>query len=422
MKKIGNLILAGIFVFLAGNILLLLAGLLPQKAIDASIQESVEQLKIEYDSPYILYNVSRSRIDTFTDCLMLNLSMHMDTRTDPMSILSNPIWWTDELNPPDELIHALGESQANGNYINYCMGYRAWLRPMLVFMNYMEIRETMALALWVLFALVLINTYRVTQDRFFTMILALSIVALNPMAISGSLTYMTCFFITFAGMLLVPKIIASKRQWVSVELMFVILGATTQFFDFYTYPLITFAFPMIFLVWIKQSDIGTLSSRTTASLLGRCFLSWLLAYAGIWGAKMLAAGLLTDGAPAEYISRVIHSVLATKGVGLASRIVIFMKAVYYCALNILTPTTIAALIAVVSIWIIRFWIQPRKSECWSESWIFLAIAMLGILWIAVARRTFEHHFFQYRTLGVTLFGGLAFLARMVHNKKLKITE
>jgi len=412
VKKLLILFSALLLIFFLGEAALYLAGLFPQDSVVDSIQSSLQQLEAEYETPYVLHNRSRNGIDNFTDCLMLNLSLCLDTRSDPLGILSNPLYWTEELMPFEELSIAAAGQSANGNYRNYCMGFRIWMKPLLTVFNYMEIRSMLSFTVWVLFGFSLLTVYRVTRNRLFAAFYALCIVSLNPVAISSSVTFMDCFIFAFLGVLLVPKTISCKQYHSFWEaLLFLCLGAFTQFFDFYTYPLITFAFPMIILLAGKQSGASSLRFRDSVRILVRGLSAWLFAYVGIWALKLFVTDLFTN-------SDVMSSVSNTLGNSLGTSLQAsdFIATIRACAENILTPEVMVALLMVFVIWMIRFCRNQDRAARLSESWIFLLIGGLSIVWIAFAKRIYEHRFFQYRTLGILLMGILAFAAHSSQKK------
>jgi hypothetical protein len=408
-RLIKVLILAALLlvIFALGETALYFAGLSPQSHVEDSIQESIQELEKEYRAPYILHDRSRNGIDNFTDCWMLNLSLFMNTRNAPTSIITNPIYYDNTLEPYEELSLVASGQTSNGNYLNYCMGFRIWLRPLLSIFNYMEIRSMLIFFLWILFGFSIISVFRTTNNTFFTTLYVFCIVSLNPVAISSSLTYMSCFIFAFCGILIVPKITAVEKEFPLFEaIFFLCLGALTQFFDFYTSPIITFAFPMIMLLAAKMSGLKTIRFRELLLILARGLFVWLLAYVGIWLLKLVATALFAGKEIAPIISRVLTEILGDR----ASRSPGLFVTISACLDNILTPEVIVSLALIFVIWIVRFWKNPDKAHAISQGVVFLIIGILSIIWIAFAPRTYLHRFFQYRTLGVLVMSILAFLA------------
>jgi hypothetical protein len=418
VKRGLQLISALIILFVLGEALLLLTGLLPQEPIRDSIEESLSQLEQEYEKPYVLHDRSRSAIGNFTDCLILNLSYYGDTQDDPLSILSNP-YNRDKGQPAyQDLTKIVAGQAANTNYLHYCMGFRIWMRLLLSVFNFMEIRSIFIFVVWLLFGCSLITVYRATKNGFFSALYILSIVALNPIGVSGTLSYMDCFIIAFLGVILVPKVIAlSQRNSIWESMLFLVLGAVTQFFDFYTYPLITFAFPMIVLLSAKFASQAQFTAKDSYRVLIRGLAAWIFAYVGIWGLKLLATALLTN---LDVLNAV--GIALQKSLGVASDPTNIPATFVACAKNILSPEVAVSMVIVLGIGIVRFIRNPNRVSCLKESWVFLVIGALSLVWIVLAKRTLEHVHFQYRTLGVLLMGCMAFLAHATGEKRVDETS
>lgn len=419
MKQKLRLFIAFALIVLIGLILLFLAGLFPQERVFNSIERSLPQLETEMQQPYVLHNRSENTLDNFTDCLMLNITLYTNTRTDPLSILSNPLYRElIEGNEPDptsqpynELFKAISGSVPQATYPHYWMGYRVFLRPLLSFFNYMEVRTLLSSTIWLLFALAAVQSFRSTQNWLFVTLFALCFVSLNPIVVSGSLNYMDCFILAFIGMLFVPLVARVKDALYAESLLFLCIGAATQYFDFYTYPPITFAFPVILLLLHKQANAQALRFGDSSRLVGRCFLSWLCAYIGLWLVKLIIMLPLTDMTFANISEKLIENTI----IGRQSAPIAYFKQYFETTLisvrQVLTPAVRLFGLAAGACWLYLFVRNPQKKQRLSESWVYLLVASISLIWIFIARRTLEHITFQYRIIGVLVLGISAFLAR-----------
>jgi hypothetical protein len=271
----------------------------------------------------------------------------------------------------------------------------------------MEIRSIGGFSLWALFGLSLITVIQITKSKLFSALYVFCIIALNPLAISGSLTLMVCFIIAFVGILAMPAVIDLRRpDSFRLSLFFLTLGAVTQFFDFYTYPLITYAFPMIVFLSAKKEDPSHRNARYAFSRMIYGLGAWLFAYIGIWGLKLTATALFTN---VDVWGTARNALNASLGV--VSDAGLF-ETLRTCAKNILSPEVLGSLAILVVVWIVLVFKNPDRFVRLLESLVFIAIGMISIVWIALAKRTYEHSFFQYRTLGVLLMGIFAFMAKM----------
>ena len=413
MKKTLKLVLALIILFVIGEAAIYLVGLLPQEPIQTSIEESIDQMESEYEKPFILYDKSLNAIGNFTDCLIFNLSYYSDTRSDPLSFLSNPRYREKGAASASDLTKLVSGEPANSNYLHYCMGFRVWMRPLLSVFNYMQIRSIFGSLLWMLFAFSILTVYRLTKHGFFSALYALCFIALNPSGISGTLSYMVCFLIGFLGVILLPYVVKRREEKpIRLPLFFLTLGAVTQFLDFYTSPLITFAFPMIVLLFHLIFGPERISPKESFRVFLSGLIAWMSAYVGIWLMKLLATALLTG---LDVLTATMETVRASIGIAAeSSGIVATMTA---CAENIATPEIMVALGIVCVIGVIRWIRNPDRKADLQQSWVFLIIGALSLIWILFAKRTLEHVHFQYRTFGVLLLGILAFIASVSGGKE-----
>lgn len=415
MRKVIKLALFGVSLFIGGLVLLVLAGLFPQNRVQANVRKSLAEISPNFISSTVYQNTKWNRLDYITDCYMLNLSQYMDSRADVTSVLSNPIYWGDSLNQLEELTKAANGAPANGTYSNYLMGYRAWLRPLLTVMTYEQVRSFLALLLAVLFLIVVLRVQTTTKDTCFTAGFGLSVLLLNPFTIAGSLTYMTCFFLAFCGMLMMPNRIRDHSEKASfrMDALFLGLGIVTQYFDFLTYPLLTCAFPLIFRIklHLDQKDFPKPVMATAVAF--QSILLWLTGYVLTWMCKMLLASLLTEVNGADFMLRIIEGIVVPSFSTPKAFLYEYVKTIYYAVLQVFTPGAIWVVAAVFVFWFIRFCMTQDKNKHCKESAVFLFLALLGIIWLAVSNRTLYHVHFQYRSLGITLFGSLAFLSQTI---------
>ena len=415
MKKVLKLVLALIIIFVIGEAALFLAGLLPQEPIRVSIEKSIPQLESEYKKPFVLFDRSRNEIGNFTDCLILNLSYYQDTSTDPLSILSNPRYRIRGDETITDLTKLVSGEPANSNYLHYCMGFRVWMRPLLSVFNYMQIRSIFGSILWILFSLSALTVYRLTKHGFFSALYALCFVALNPTGISGTLSYMVCFLIGFLGVILLPIVLKHRKDKpIVLPLFFLTIGAVTQFFDFYTSPLITFAFPMVVLLFSLIYGPDAISPKESFQILLSGLIAWFSAYIGIWLLKLLTTALLTG---LDVVTNTMQTIRAS--IGIASKSSGFLATVATCAKNIAAPEIVVTLGGVCIVGFVRLLRNPDRKADLKQSWVFLVIGALSLVWILFAKRTLEHVHFQYRTLGVLLLGIFAFIASVSGRKEVK---
>ena len=410
LRQIGKYCALMLAVALVACALQFLAGLVPQEAVRKNLLASMDQLRAEGLAPGVLYEGHpRSLLDNLSENYILTYSYYLDTRTDPAAVLTNPGRQIQD--PYAELFEQTGalleqKLPSDTNYVRYWLGFRMYVRPMLAVMNYMDARQCIQWGFYLLLAAVTIMLYRQTRSALTALAFPLAISQLNPLVISACFQYSACFYIALIGMLLVP-VVRGKRF--TMPMLFLTIGMVTQIMDFYTAPLITFGLPALAL--LLRADGSNWSNRARWKLLGACLLGWFCGYVGAWLLKMLLTTLLTPyNALYDGLSRLAFW-LNPAGGG-AAEPWLALKAIFYCCINVvdLVPLLVAALILLLyAVRLIRHGVQKER---FSDSLIYLFIAALPFVWFAAAARpSYEQFYFQYRSLGMTLFSGMIFLLR-----------
>ena len=236
-------------------VLLLVSAFLPQYLIQEHIAESIDLVLFDNENNAIFDRSTGSELDVFTDILMLRTSL---TTNDNYlgSILTNPVYtydgyltWEDNGKTLANL--AYGEP-ADGVwfYTRYWLGFRAVLRLALTFFTYAQIKRYLSFVFLTLFMAAVCGVSRHTNSRI-AFFFALSIILVRPHVMATSMQFTCCFLIAFLAMLLVPWL-HRHEKWEG--LFFLELGMITMYFDFYTVPLITVGFPLLYLQILKQES------------------------------------------------------------------------------------------------------------------------------------------------------------------------
>lgn len=288
-KNFGKYGLAlGLSVFLA-LALLILAAFAPQGRILDNLWQSMDMLHAEGVYPFMADYSDSAWLDNFTDVLMLMESAA--TNDDYLgSVLTNPVYVYDDAGADVvELLECYLNGMPHdsvGYYVRYWMGFRVLLRIGLTFLSYFQIRRYLAIGFFALFAAVMCSIAKRVDGKL-AFLFAISVALVRPYVIVNSIQYCCCFFIMLLAMLLVPKIY-DHPKWEG--LFFFEIGIVTMYFDFYTVPLITVGFPLVYLFALKKQAGQTLSCKA----LFRNLLLWLAGYGLMWLAKLTLTSLLTD--------------------------------------------------------------------------------------------------------------------------------
>ena len=273
--KAAAILLAGVII---GTALLWLSYLLPITESSTHVAESVDMLNQEgwYPSVPLMYQYTDQPsginpggiLDNFTDSIMITTAGHA---------------------PADGALYQAMNMDGiiEGGYSYYWHGYVAILRPLLLLMNYADMRVLNQLLQIFLITALACMLYHQKGKAWAA--LAVTIYGLLlPMAVSQALQYSWIFYIGICGSLAVVKFhkwLAHKQR---LYFFFMILGMLTCYMDLLTYPLFTWGIPMIW--WIVMDDGDSEKKRFTTVIL--CGLAWICGYGGLWIGKWLIGGII----------------------------------------------------------------------------------------------------------------------------------
>ena len=128
-------LIAGYLLFGAG------AWLMPDRAVQRHVRETLDKGDMESDQPRaVLPGLPQTRMDNFTDAIILNQAYVMRLEGFRTGVLSVPRWWGPLL--PYEVLRAGvdGQEMQIRHYARYWHGNTFLTRYLLVFYDYMDIR------------------------------------------------------------------------------------------------------------------------------------------------------------------------------------------------------------------------------------------------------------------------------------------
>ena len=394
---------------------LLLGACLPQAPIDANAYASAESMIQEPTYPTMADHSFASMLDYITDALILEESK-ATTIQDWKTIFTNPLYEYGKETAAENLYeYSLDPSpEPTGYYVQYWMGFRPIVRFLLEFLDYYQILRYTAVAFFALWAAALcsVASRAGTKTAF---LFALSIILVRPHVISVSLQFSCCFFIAFAAMLAVPWLHQNKK-WES--LFFLELGILTQYFDFYTTPVLTFALPMTYLIILRLRDGRSAGFRQIL----KSIVSWIAGYGLMWLAKLVLTTLFTD---VNAIGRGFSSFSGRMGIEKTSGMealynpIAALRGVFVSLYSdregkLILFAAVALTFLVLLVRLLRDRHQPRELL---RNWEFLFLASLPVIWFAAAAQpTANHHWFQYRGIAASFWAGFVYLQLLLQKK------
>ena len=378
LLKVLAMIVAGV---LLGAILITLVYCIPvnqtnaQKSIDSLEGEgwypSATQLKSSLDTYFHSY--LPGVLDGATDGLMFEKATRQ--------IEGNPLW----------------EAMNMEGYTYYWHGYVVILRVLLLFMDYEQFRFLNCILQLMMMFFVGHFIWEKKGQRY-ALALLTSYFLMMPMAMFLSLQFSWIFYIAMALSLL----ICYRHTWFTekrIPYIFVIAGMLTSFLDLLTYPLYTWAFPLLLLILLSEDGQKALNYVKTVVVSG---LGWILGYAGMWFGKWALAGWIVHR---NVIQEAWKEVLFRSGSEESLNLIARLEALYDNWKHYEYPLY-TALLAIWLTWFIYKSLNGKTQIVRQEkNGAYLLITLSSFVWYFVlANHTLGHHFFTYRIWGVAITG------------------
>lgn len=412
-----------ITVFLA-VMLLIIAAFLPQTAIQNHVAESIPIISRDVDNHYLFDNSVGSKIDVGTDLMMLCTSLTTSDRY-LGSILTNPVYSYDDVvgwENDDEWIAKLAYDMPPDDvwyYARYWMGFRVVLRMALTLFTYAQIKRYLSFLFLCLFAAAVCSVSKHANSRI-AFFFALSIILIRPHVMATSMQLTSCFLIAFAAMLLIPWL-HHHEKWEA--LFFMEVGMITMYFDFYTVPLVTMGFPLMYLYILKQEK----AVSVPVSNLFRNMTAWFMGYGFMWIAKLVLTSLLTS---VNALSQGFESFFSRVGIEKDAELTEYYsveaafegvrKAVFSDEVGAAVYLVCAGVILAV---VLYKMLRGRITfENFQNAVPYLFFAGIPVVWFVITKQPVAiHYYFQYRTIALTHWAAGVFLHYLLPAKNRALT-
>lgn len=387
-----------LLVSIIGGLLLFAVSFIPTSRIQDHAYASAYQLD-EEGSEEFLSPAGRRKYstDNYTDSLIIQTSYTLD-RAHAENLLLNriasePLRYSQHAYLVDTVE---GNVTATESYSRYWMGFRVLIRPLLAVTAYRGIRMLVAALDWLLLALAVATTAK-RGSLWTALALAAAVGLTQPYAIVSSLQFSTCYLLALAliAWLNCAHVRLGERRCFAA---FCLFGALTQFFDFYTTPILVFALPL--LVLAARQERGEKLWRPAGALFGGWLASWLLT----WLFKLCLVTLLTDenGFANAFASVAMRFGLAGHRIEEPSYSPLDAFARVWDYIGLPPARLVLPLLLFgIALLLLAAYRRDRKN---GRPLFFLAAACLPLLWMAATPQPiYIHYWFQYRSLCALYF-------------------
>lgn len=369
---------------------------IPTEKMQYHAKLSADTIYKDGDPAAIVKNGDQSyRLDAATDSHMLIIAAYSTDRPPLFGALLNEYEYFND--PRSTVIYKAWSDDVEfetNQYSRYWHGYLVFLKPLLLFFSYHDIRDIMMIVQFSLAAAIVGVLGMKKQSRYIPAFLAVWLF-MNPLSLCMAMQYNSVFTLTlvvFLVCILMHDSVLNDSK--TMYLFFLAVGCLTSYFDFLTFPLVTFGIPIIYVLQRRGSGY---SSAQQIVFLCKTALTWILGYALMWGSKWVLADLITGS---DVIENAVSQVLLRTGLSEGES-----EAGYFDVLanNFSVNRMHAALALFAALTGIAVGII-RKSLDFKQVIPVAITALSPFVWYFVTQNhSYFHYWFTYRELGITVF-------------------
>ena len=381
-----------------GTFLLFLVFLLPVGPMRENMGEIADSLIEEGTTPQMLKGVKSTQLDNFTDRIMIMAALYDG---DESALKKAVAVYNDDMGYLKLLIEGGKPEVQADDYAYYWHGYLVLLKPLLLLMNYYEIRllnEFLIMTTVVLTAEGFVK--KGTGELTVPYLLAMSVI--HPMVLCMSMQYSTAFYVMSWLMLYLVYIWDGKNLNKAVYSFFV-GGIALCYLDLLTYPLIVYGIPAVYaLQKFYRTDEKTPGAFTWLKRLvlmgAACGTGYALMFALKWILAFIVVGPETVRVMREHLLMRFSSEVEYQDISRTGAIMrnlgVLGNSPYF---------ELMTLILVIAVILLIKWHGRLHVDGWKILAMSLIMISPAIWWFIFANHSYMHYFFTYRSLAVEVF-------------------
>ena len=391
-----------------GGLLLTIVYAIPQNRLVLGCANSICTFQKEGTYPTAIDGYINTQLDNYTDGAMLNAALCSTEDSPLISAMKNCQYKYADKNPMESFMSYIWQEDGSYTieYPRYWHGFLIFLKPLLLFFSYSDIRVLNGLLQSILVAALIWQLAKKQLSQYILPTI-LTIFYLVPSVLAMSLQYSSVYYIALLAViaLLLFEDKLSDRNLIP-ELFFV-TGILTSYFDLLTYPLITLGFPLVFSIILKERKHVPMK-ETVLSVIGYS-LCWGIGYIGMWSGKWMLSILFLG---ASSFAAVINSLQerslngAVESGTSVTETILYNLAMFKMPIYKILPVIMLCYTA------LNAFIKKKRIQ-FVNCTPFLIIIFMPFAWyIVTANHASVHSWFTHKTLCVAILGYFCMLASM----------
>ena len=368
--------------------------------------------------PQMVGGFSSSQLDNFTSVLILKTAGYVGEETLVQKALCG--YRVDMLAQGGQsewdafCNYEFGENSPSGglSYSRYWHGYTLPLRLMLCIFDAANIQMLLYFAQLALFIFVLYMMGKRGIGRLIPGFF-LAYFLLMPFTSSVCLQFVPVTMLMLGACAVILLWDKKLDGIIGMPACFILLGILTNYFDLLTFPLVSLGFPITLLLALRLKTED--SFLRLFMLTAFCGIGWALGYTGMWTLKWVLVDMISEystfwGLLTQIFLRTSDNggELSRISVAMRNLNVILAKPSYLLTIGV---TGIMTLLPAAKTVI-------RRKACFDlRAVMLLIVAAVPFVWYFVmANHSYDHTYFTYRNVTMSVIAGLAFIASCLKEK------
>lgn len=427
--KAGVILVGLIFAYF---VLMLLACLIPSDLLNEHAKESADQIMEQGPHGEIKILSYSSYIDNWSEALMINEAISVDTNEPVKSlllirknyipgitkiVLQSPVGELKSASKYNGKLAQLNELKdvANKNidenyesyeYSRYWHGYLVLLRPLLILGNINQIRMLISIFMY---SLLIYLAYIVGRKSNWMISIGyiLSYIIGDVYCVSNSIHAAPVFIIS-----LIASIIILQHKNKIGGIYFMIIGSLTNFFDFLTVPIITLGIPLITYLTIDENN-----TKDTVKNIISFSVMWGLGYSLTWLSKWLITDIVLKR---NSIENVINQIMYRSiGVGNEKTKITVLNSIQR-NINVYMNYICIILLSIFFIFCLVNILKNIKKQHKNDTkdLCYIIIAVIPFVWnLMLKEHSFNHVIFVHRIYMVSILAIMVMCCKQIEIKK-----
>ena len=392
LKTTRNMVFIFFIVLVLGCLLLTLSYMIPSENAFNQINHNADD--IQDISPCFIPTYDTTKYDMYTDKIILSQISYYNHN---VSLIENAMgaYRTD---PGNFSQYLDGDESSIHDHPQYWHGNMVVYKPIFYFLDYngfkiLDLFLELALIIFVLKLMIDRNL------KNFCIPLILSLFLIHVEVIGTSLQYSPMLYITLISIIILLKYKEYLFKDNRLFYYFLVIGMATSYFDLLTYPLVSFAIPMIFYLLIEE-DKNNLKDNFVKIVLFA--VVWAIGYIGMWGCKWIIGSIILKEDVISIGLNKIFFRMNPNSYGEFSRFDAIMKNVL-----IYKKRGYFVIFALTAVYYVKRIIPSRKNinkVNLKHSIPLLIMASSPFIWYFVCcNHSYIHYWFTYRELWIFFF-------------------